>query len=170
MMQESILGTLRDQICRFFDLDELANLCQDLGIDFEDLAGDTREGKARELILYSGRHACLSDLVRRCRELRPKEDWPPADQVQNLEINLSQARKAKDQLSPALRSSLEEHLKKNRQSAEEQDSHVTNPEKHMQDWIRTARREWLVELQDHRIIDHALALTAIGIELLDLLI
>lgn len=54
-----------------FDANELADLCFELGVDFENLAGGTKKSKARELILYCQRRARYAELVRRVRDARP---------------------------------------------------------------------------------------------------
>ena len=66
---------LRKGLSEQFKLDELASLCTDLGIDFENLGGEGKEGKARELIAFCLRRNWLDDLVARCEELRPRFPW-----------------------------------------------------------------------------------------------
>lgn len=70
------LATLRRLLNEHFSLGELHNLCHDLGIDFENLPGDTKESKARELVEYCDRRDQLDDLLKRCQGLRPKVQWP----------------------------------------------------------------------------------------------
>jgi hypothetical protein len=62
-----LLQTLVEQ----FDLEELRTLCFDLGIDFDNLRGESKAGKARELVLYTKRRQQLDHLVARVQELRP---------------------------------------------------------------------------------------------------
>lgn len=66
---------LRNKITTYFNDDEIESLCFDLGIEYENLAGETREAKARELVIYCERTSKVSQLVNRCRELRPSVDW-----------------------------------------------------------------------------------------------
>jgi len=66
---------LRNKITSYFNDDEIQSLCFDLGIEYENLAGETREAKARELVIYCERTSKVSQLVNRCRELRPSVDW-----------------------------------------------------------------------------------------------
>lgn len=66
---------LRDILVEHFNSSELHNLCFDLGIRHESIAGNTIEDKARELIEYCFRRGKLEELVNRCRELRPNMDW-----------------------------------------------------------------------------------------------
>jgi hypothetical protein len=71
------LGTLRQNIERYFNLDELNNLAFDLGINYENLSGQTLQAKSRELVNYCQRHNLLRALVERCIELRSQVDWWP---------------------------------------------------------------------------------------------
>jgi len=66
---------LRNKITAYFNDDEIRSLCFDLGIEYENLVGETREAKARELVTYCERTSQVSQLVNRCRELRPSVDW-----------------------------------------------------------------------------------------------
>lgn len=66
---------LRTGIKTEFSLEEIKNLCEDLGIDFEDLGGEGKESKARELIAFCLRRTWLDKLVMRCAELRPQFPW-----------------------------------------------------------------------------------------------
>jgi len=65
------LPQLRDFITRYFNADELRDLCFDLGIEYENLGGDNKSAKARELVAYCQRHSRLADLEAACRRLRP---------------------------------------------------------------------------------------------------
>jgi len=63
---------LLEQITAYFSLDELRTLCFNLEIDLEELGGEGKTGKARELILYmSRRPSGLDMLVREIRKERP---------------------------------------------------------------------------------------------------
>ena len=61
---------LRDLLATRFNLDELRSLCFDLNISYENLAGDTRPAKARELVAYCERHGRTDDLVAALRQQR----------------------------------------------------------------------------------------------------
>ncbi len=69
------LPALKDQIETAFNLDELQSLSFDLGIQFENLAGTTRDAKARALIEHCQRIDRVSELISRCQELRPSVNW-----------------------------------------------------------------------------------------------
>jgi hypothetical protein len=72
---EGFRADLRHKVATYFNDDEIKSLCFDLGIEYENLAGETREAKARELVTYCERTSQVSQLANRCRELRPSVDW-----------------------------------------------------------------------------------------------
>jgi hypothetical protein len=63
---------LRERIISCFDEEELRTLCFDLEVDYDDLRGEGRAGKARELVVYFERRGRISELVAYCRRVRPK--------------------------------------------------------------------------------------------------
>lgn len=68
-------ANLRDQLVKYFNDNELNDLCFDLNIDYQNIPGQTKQDKARELITYCQRHHLLDDLTKRCQELRPQQSW-----------------------------------------------------------------------------------------------
>ncbi|WP_420630716.1 NACHT domain-containing protein [Candidatus Leptofilum sp.] len=62
-----------------FDLSDLYDLCFKLSIDFENLNGQNKRDKAREIVSYCQRHDLLQELRTSLAELRPKIAWPEAD-------------------------------------------------------------------------------------------
>ena len=56
------LADLRRRLTTEFDLEELRTLCFDMGIDFDDLRGEGKDAKARELVMYCQRHELLGQL------------------------------------------------------------------------------------------------------------
>jgi hypothetical protein len=66
---------LRQNLTERFNRDELHTLCFDLGIKYENLAADTLDGKARELVDYCNRVGKIPDLVVKCRERCPNVSW-----------------------------------------------------------------------------------------------
>lgn len=66
---------LQRQLIEHFDLSELKNLCFDLHVDYDELAGETKSGKARELVKYCHRTGKIAALVTRCQELQPHVVW-----------------------------------------------------------------------------------------------
>jgi hypothetical protein len=67
---------LRDKLARHFDMSELATLCFEIDIDFDNMPGRNKDARIRELILFCERSGKLSELVNRCRELRSHVEWP----------------------------------------------------------------------------------------------
>lgn len=65
------LVELRQILTDTFNLSELRTLCFDMGIEFENLYGEGKADKARELVAFCVRHGRDVDLATRCRELRP---------------------------------------------------------------------------------------------------
>lgn len=62
---------------KHFNLDELDELIFDFDTRPERIRGKTLDVKARELCAYLNRRGQLSELVKRCVELRPKAyGWP----------------------------------------------------------------------------------------------
>lgn len=60
-----------------FNLDELRDLCFELGLEFENLEGEGRAGKARELVALQLRDNNLDVLLDVVRRERPRVHWPP---------------------------------------------------------------------------------------------
>ena len=60
-----------DLLTSHFNLEELRSLCFYLAIDFEQLAGTNKEGKARELILFARRQGTSTELAAAVQALRP---------------------------------------------------------------------------------------------------
>jgi len=63
--------TLRRALDDGYNADELRDLCFELGIDYEDLPGETQSAKARELVLYAKRHNLTAQLVAMVMAARP---------------------------------------------------------------------------------------------------
>jgi formylglycine-generating enzyme required for sulfatase activity len=66
---------LRKLLTQHFSLDELKLLCTDLDIEYENLAGEGKEAKARDLVAYCDRHVRLVDLVQYIKAERPYIKW-----------------------------------------------------------------------------------------------
>lgn len=58
-----------------FNVSELKDLCIYLGLDYENLGGDGKKDKARELVQHSQRHGSIEALTIKIAELRPKISW-----------------------------------------------------------------------------------------------
>jgi hypothetical protein len=66
--QQHLFKVLSD----YFNKGELRDLCFELGIDYDDLDGDTRRDKARELVAFARRHGRLDELEQAVLRARPK--------------------------------------------------------------------------------------------------
>ncbi len=66
---------IRQRLSNNFNLEELKTLCFDLGVDFDNLPGVTKDEKARELVVTLGRSGGLQHLLKRGQELRPHVVW-----------------------------------------------------------------------------------------------
>lgn len=73
---QEFLRKLRELLASHFNEEELKTLAADLGIEFDDLPGNGRIGKIRELISYVVRRNQLDDLVCGARVARRMVDWP----------------------------------------------------------------------------------------------
>lgn len=62
MNQTQYLSQLRRQLIDAYDEVSLQALCLRLGVNYNDLSGNNRSDKARELVLYLHRRRRLSDL------------------------------------------------------------------------------------------------------------
>ncbi len=79
MNQTNNLTELHQRLLDQFSEDDLRTLCFRLGIQYEDLSGDNRQAKARELVLYAQRRGRIADLERAIDQLRPPAPTPPPD-------------------------------------------------------------------------------------------
>ena len=75
------LSDLHRQINKYFNLEDVRSLCFELGIDFDNVAGENKSGRIRELILQMARREELQQLIDLLRQERPNAVWVdvPAD-------------------------------------------------------------------------------------------
>jgi len=59
---------LQESLLEAYNLDELMQLCFDLGVDYEELPGQTKSAKTRELVQFMGRNGQLDALEAKLRE------------------------------------------------------------------------------------------------------
>ena len=71
----------REQLYQSFNIEELQDICFEIGLEFEDLPGDTKKSKVRELVLMAERQAFMARLVKTCQRLRPNIAWEAYLQV-----------------------------------------------------------------------------------------
>jgi hypothetical protein len=63
-------------IVKHFDMQELMQLCFDIGVMWDLLPGDALDAKARELVLKMERENRIYKLIGECEKARPNVDWP----------------------------------------------------------------------------------------------
>jgi hypothetical protein len=69
------LTHLRKQLAATLTLEEIQTLCADLGLDYEELPGEAKSAKCRELVKESYRKGKLDDLISRCQKDFPDATW-----------------------------------------------------------------------------------------------
>ncbi len=69
------MNDLRQNLNNHFNEQELRNLCFDLNIEYDDLGGNTKAGKVRELLAYVGRHGFTAALHKYLKKVRPHILW-----------------------------------------------------------------------------------------------
>lgn len=62
---------MRQMLLVYFDDSELRDLCFDLDVTYEDLPGQGRKDKARELVAYLDRRGRSPELAEKIEQLRP---------------------------------------------------------------------------------------------------
>lgn len=72
------LTNLRKQLATTMNDDELETLCFDLGVNYENLKGDSHEAKARELVSQCDRTGKTNELIELSRAMRPNIVWGEA--------------------------------------------------------------------------------------------
>lgn len=77
MNNEPTPNELRERITAVMNDNELRNFCQKLGVDYENLAGETKDGKARELIGWMQRRGRLPELVAGLEQFQQQYAAPP---------------------------------------------------------------------------------------------
>lgn len=66
---------LRDMLVNYFSIDDLQDLCFEMSVDFDNLPGDTKAAKARELIIFCRNRAKLGSLIEKAKLARPSLNW-----------------------------------------------------------------------------------------------
>jgi hypothetical protein len=74
-MEPMTATQLLQVLVRYYNEGELRTLCFDLGIDYENLGGEGKADKARELVLYGQRYGRLDSIIDYIRRTRPHLDW-----------------------------------------------------------------------------------------------
>lgn len=72
---QDYLKKLRQILVNRFNVSDLRDICFELEVEFEDLGGESKKDKARELLDYLKRRERILDLVRTGERLRPDIHW-----------------------------------------------------------------------------------------------
>jgi len=75
MAQTERLSQLRQNLIDHFSDGELRDLCFDLGVDYENLPGQTKADKARELLSDLDHRGRIPELIQHCSMLRSNVAW-----------------------------------------------------------------------------------------------
>ena len=67
--------TLYHKLNKSFNSEELRTICFFLEVDYDNLNGNEKSSKIRELILLCERSGSLKELLTKCQEQRPNEIW-----------------------------------------------------------------------------------------------
>jgi hypothetical protein len=70
-LEQMILARLYLTIEGHFNEPELQNICFQLGVDYENLAGQGKSARAQSLVSQLHRNGRIGDLIQLCRQLRP---------------------------------------------------------------------------------------------------
>lgn len=70
------MDSLHKQISNNFNLGELHVLCTEIGINYENVRGETLDEIAMELVQYCERHGRTTQLLTTLKRERPHIDWP----------------------------------------------------------------------------------------------
>ncbi len=83
------LVQLQSQMAQAFNVEELKDLCFQLGVAYENIPGEGRDNKVRELIQYLERRGQINALLTLCEQERPNLNWrvikPRAAQKKRVE-------------------------------------------------------------------------------------
>jgi len=83
ILDQAYLNKLQELLDTHFDLEDLKTLCFSLGVDFNNLRGEGKSSKARELVLLLKRDDRLFELDKKISTLRPHIELFNFPQLQN---------------------------------------------------------------------------------------
>ena len=79
LQKEAYFTTLHELLTASFNNEEIRTLCFELGVVYDDLGGEGRSDKIRELVLYMSRLNRLDALVEVAIKQRPSVTWPTVE-------------------------------------------------------------------------------------------
>ena len=74
----AVRSNLQHMLHQLFDTAELNALAFNLGIQNDDLKGETLAARVQELVLHCERRSLVNKLLELCRQERPEATWPLA--------------------------------------------------------------------------------------------
>ncbi len=80
-LRQDSLTELRETLTKRFDKSEFRTLCFDLGVDYDDLPGEGKSAKVRELIRYLEYRNRIPELGEIGKKLRPDISWASASKA-----------------------------------------------------------------------------------------
>jgi AAA+ ATPase superfamily predicted ATPase len=80
---------LRQLLVQHFTEEELRNLLEGLGVDYDLLSGASKLGKAAEFVAYMERHQRLDELMNDLQRQRPHVSWPAEDSGEARRVSLT---------------------------------------------------------------------------------
>lgn len=69
-------NSLAGKLAKYFDGEEIRTMCFVLGVEYDNLAGETKNAKVRELLKYLQRHGGMERLIAYCSRERSNVAWP----------------------------------------------------------------------------------------------
>lgn len=82
------LAPLRQTITQCFSEGELRNICFDLGVDYENLPGQSKADKVREFLVFLKRCGCIHKLMQTCAQQRPNVPWAETLSEGQIELDV----------------------------------------------------------------------------------
>lgn len=83
---------LQKALNKYFSTGELRTLCFELGLDYENLSGDNKNGKALALVQYAQRHGLFNRVVAYVQQARPHVDLgSPIDTSESASSSAAQS-------------------------------------------------------------------------------
>lgn len=81
---------LKAEISRVFNSEELRQFCSNIGIDYEELRGETKSAKSHALVEYYFRRDEIPNLIESLQRVRPNSNWTNLeleDDTETKELN-----------------------------------------------------------------------------------
>ena len=93
-MSQNIFKRLHKQISERMELEEIRRLCLFLDIDYENIAGNTKDSQITGLLLYIQKHQQIPNLLENLKDMRP--DIFTDEEISLISLNTPQSKLADD--------------------------------------------------------------------------